>query len=101
MTWNNTKIKVIPSTWLLLIANKGNLNAVYLLYSYNLIQSKFCSCIPHNRINRTTAADVQTARTISLLPILISSHSFLTDYVKIKVNEIGVASSGSAIMFNV
>lgn len=58
MTLNNANIKIIPSTWLLLIANNGNLNAIYLLYVYNFVQQQFCSCILYNRINQRTVAGV-------------------------------------------
>jgi len=40
MIWNNAKIKITPSTWLLLIANKGNLNNIYLLVAYIFMQQQ-------------------------------------------------------------
>jgi len=43
---------------LLLIANNGNLNVIYLLYEYKFMQTQFCSCILCNRINQRTAAGV-------------------------------------------
>jgi len=56
--WNNAKIKIIPSTWLLLNSNNGKLNVIYLLYAYNFTQPLVFSCILYNRINQRTAAGV-------------------------------------------
>jgi len=65
MTRNNAKIKIIPSTWLLIIANNGNLNVIYLLYAYNFMLPQFYSCILYNRINQRAVAGAQTVRTDS------------------------------------